>query len=116
MTTVFLGGGRITSAMLAGLRLAGYRQHLVVHDINPAKLRRLKREYAVSIEPDLARAVADSDILVVAVRPESVHDLLMALQSVISIQRDRGRPMIAVSFAAGVPLVRLGAAPGFAQP
>ena len=35
-TIVFLGGGRITSAMVAGLRLARTKHKLVVHDRIPA--------------------------------------------------------------------------------
>ena len=46
--TVFLGGGRITSALAAGLRLAGDAREIVVYDRNPAKLRALRREAGVS--------------------------------------------------------------------
>ncbi len=73
---VFLGGGRITSALLAGLRLAGFRQPVVVHDRNPHKLRQLKRQYDVQVEPDLHRAVEQAHLLIVAVRPDGVRDLL----------------------------------------
>ena len=55
--TVFLGGGRITSALVAGLRLAGYREPIVVHDRNPDKLKRSRRKCGVIVEPDLRRAV-----------------------------------------------------------
>ena len=53
--TVFLGGGRITSALIAGLRLAGYDRPLVVHDRNPHKLRDLKRRYGVECRPGSTR-------------------------------------------------------------
>jgi pyrroline-5-carboxylate reductase len=96
-TVVFLGGGRITSAMLAGLGLGRTRQDLVVHDRNPGKLRDLKRRYAVAIEPDLNRAVQQADMLIVAVRPSSVRELLCAIHGVT-------KPLLAVSVAAGVPL------------
>ena len=75
-TIVFLGGGRITSAMLAGLRLGKSRHRLVVHDRNPGKLRDLKKRYAVAVEPDLLNAVQQADMLIVAVRPSSVRELL----------------------------------------
>ena len=38
----FLGGGRITGALAAGLRLAGYKGRLVAFDRNPEKLRALQ--------------------------------------------------------------------------
>jgi pyrroline-5-carboxylate reductase len=55
--TVFLGGGRITGVLLAGLRLAGYGQPIIVHDRHPEKLQKLKRQYGIAVEPDLHRAV-----------------------------------------------------------
>jgi pyrroline-5-carboxylate reductase len=104
-TVVFLGGGRITSAMLAGLRLVKTRQRLVVHDRNAGKLRDLKKRYAVAVEPDLKRAVNQADVLMVAVRPSSVRDLLRAIGEI-------NRPLLAVSLAAGVPLRELRKAAG----
>ncbi len=94
---VFLGGGRITSAMLAGLRLGKTRHRLIVHDHNPGKLRDLKRRFAVAVEPDLTSAVRQADVLIVAVRPNSVRELLQR------IKKEDGR-LLAVSLAAGVPL------------
>jgi pyrroline-5-carboxylate reductase len=96
-TVVFLGGGRITAAMLAGLRLGGTREDLVVHDRNPRKLRNLKRRYAVRVECDLNRAVQQAELLIVAVRPGSVRALLRSIPRVT-------RPLLAISLAAGVPL------------
>jgi len=100
-TVVFLGGGRITSAMLAGLRLGKTRHRLVVHDRNPGKLRDLKKRYAVAVEPDLNRAVKQADVLLVAVRPSSDRELLQMVGKVIG---KVNRPLLAVSVAAGVPL------------
>jgi pyrroline-5-carboxylate reductase len=96
-TIVFLGGGRITSAILAGLRLGKSRHRLVVHDRNPDKLRDLKKRYAVAVEPDLNRAVEQADLLIVAVRPSSVRELLGMVGNV-------NRRSLAVSLAAGIPL------------
>lgn len=101
---VFLGGGRITSALLAGLRLADYKQPIVVHDRNADKLRYLRREYDVPVEPDLQRAVAQAHILIVAVRPDSVRELL---QRIGQSKPGLTRPTIAVSLAAGIPLKNL---------
>jgi pyrroline-5-carboxylate reductase len=100
-TVAFLGGGRITSAMLAGLRLGKTRHRLVVHDRNPGKLRDLKKRYAVAVEPDLNRAVEQADVLIVAVRPSSVRELLQMVGKAIG---KVNRPLLTVSLAAGVPL------------
>ena len=96
-TIVFLGGGRITSAMLAGLRLAKSKHRFVVHDRNPSKLRDLSKCYAVAVEPNLKSAARQADVMIVAVRPSAVAELLHAIGM-------PNRPLLAISFAAGVPL------------
>ena len=98
--TVFLGGGRITAALISGLRLAGYKPPILVHDRHPAKLRRLKRQFAVGVEHDLRRAVAGAGLLIIAVRPDSIGELLRCIETL-------DRPLTAVSLAAGVSLARL---------
>lgn len=98
--TVFLGGGRITTALIAGLRLAKYDRPIIVHDRNPDKLRRLKRQYDVTAEPDLHRAVKQARLLMIAVRPTSVSYLLREIGKI-------SRPLSAVSLAAGIPLSKL---------
>jgi pyrroline-5-carboxylate reductase len=96
---VFLGGGRITGALLAGLRLTSYHNPIVVHDRHSQKLRQLKIQYGVKVEPDLHRAVEQAHLLIVAVRPDSVRELLH--------QIGQAGPTIAVSLAAGIPLKNL---------
>lgn len=108
--TVFLGGGRISSALIAGLRLAGYKPPIVVHDRNPRKLRVLKKEFGVRVEPELSRAVAQARMLIVAVRPSDVAGLLktirqIALRSAVASRRKRS--LLACSLAAGIPLANL---------
>lgn len=100
-TIVFLGGGRITSALVAGLRLAGYREPVVVHDRNPEKLDELERDYGVVAQPDLRRAFISAGLLIVAVRPQSVRELLR------KIAEFKPSRLPAVSLAAGLPLSTL---------
>jgi pyrroline-5-carboxylate reductase len=116
-TVVFLGGGRITSAMLAGLALAKHDYRFLIHDRNPGKLRDLKKRYSVAVEPDLNQALKEADILIVAVRPSSMRDLLREIAKInkstkqsskkttAKTQRSlRNRLPLAISLAAGVPL------------
>ena len=97
---VFLGGGRITGALVAGLRLAKYDRPIIVHDRNPGKLRQLKKQYGVEVEPNLPRAVDKAGLLIIAVRPDSVRDLLREIGKI-------HRPLTLVSLAAGIPLSKL---------
>lgn len=98
---IFLGGGRITGALLAGLREVKSRQPAVVYDRHPEKLRQLKKKYGVVTETKLRSALARAGILVIAVRPVSVAGLLREI-------RTADRPMLAVSLSAGIPLSILG--------
>jgi pyrroline-5-carboxylate reductase len=98
--TVFLGGGRITGALVAGLRFAKYDKPIIVHDRNPGKLRRLKKQYGMAVEPNLHLAVRQAGMLVIAVRPDSVRDLLREIGKI-------DRPLTLVSLAAGIPLAKL---------
>ena len=104
--TVFLGGGRITAALIAGLRLARYRAPIVVHDRNPGKLRAMKKEFGVKVEPDLLTAVNQARLLIIAVRPSDVGGLLKTIRGSIRTATVRGgNPrFIACSLAAGIPL------------
>lgn len=104
-STVFLGGGRITSALIAGLRLAKDRRRIVVYDRHPRKLRRLQKEYGAIPQQDLQRALDLAQLLIVAVRPGSVDQLLQKIGPL-------GRPLTAISLAAGIPLANLRASLG----
>ena len=98
-TAVFIGGGRITSALLAGLKLGGFKGPIVVHDRNPRKLQALRRQFGMAVEPILFQAVQQADILVIAVRPQDVRELLQEISET--------RARIAISLAAGIPLRNL---------
>jgi pyrroline-5-carboxylate reductase len=99
-TVVFLGAGRITSALIAGLRLARCESRLIVHDHHSKNLRSMQRQRGVEVEPDLQRAVNKARLLILAIRPFSVAELLKQIGIV-------SRSLVAVSLAAGVPLSKL---------
>ena len=100
---MFLGGGRIAGAIAAGLRLAGYEREIVVYDRNPGKLRALRRESRVEVARDLKSAVARADLLIIAVRPASVAELLDEVDG-CGVGLGLG---LCVSLAAGIPLAKL---------
>lgn len=98
---LFVGGGRITSALCAGLRLAKYPREIVVYDRNPDKLRALRTESRVTLARDLKEALACAEILIVAVRPASVPGVLREIAGTGTW------PRLCVSLAAGIPLAAL---------
>jgi pyrroline-5-carboxylate reductase len=99
---VFLGGGRITSALAAGLRLAGDEREMVVYDRNPQKMRALRRQFHLEVARDLKSAVQRAGMLIVAVRPASVKEMLDEV-----VACGCAAPGLCVSLAAGVPLGNL---------
>jgi pyrroline-5-carboxylate reductase len=115
MAIVFIGGGRITSALLAGLRLADYKEPIAVHDRNAHKLRALKKQFGVAVEPDLRSAVAQASMLIIAVRPSDVAEVLERVREAAfshRILRKSQRGLIACSLAAGIPMAKLKATLG----
>ena len=100
--TVFLGGGRITGALCAGLRLAGDQRELVVYDRHPEKLKALRRESRVEIARDVQSAVAKAALMIVAVRPASVKEMLREVEAC-----GAAPPTLCVSLAAGIPFRNL---------
>ena len=114
---VFLGGGRIAGALVAGLRLAGDERRIVVYDRNPEKMRALARESRVQVRGrgrvrvrvevrveaarDLKSALDAAEIVIVAVRPGSVAGMLDEVAACGATAR------VGVSLAAGIPLGRL---------
>src|ERR1700678_729024 len=100
---VFLGGGHITGALIAGLRLSGYDGRIIVHDRNPEKLQALRRKFHIEVAGDLKSAVAQADLLIVAVRPASVAEMLDEVTRSGAIKKST----LAISLAAGIPIKKL---------
>jgi pyrroline-5-carboxylate reductase len=100
--TVFLGGGHITGAMAAGLRLAGFEGAIVAYDRHPEKVRALRRESRVEMARDLKSAVERAGMLVIAVRPGSAREMLEEVAACGATA-----PPLCVSLAAGIPLRNL---------
>jgi pyrroline-5-carboxylate reductase len=98
----FLGAGRITGALCAGLRLAGDRREILVYDRNAEKVRALRKESRVAIAGDLKSAVAQAEMLIVAVRPGSVEAMLGEVAKC-----GAKPPRLCVSLAAGIPFRHL---------
>jgi pyrroline-5-carboxylate reductase len=98
----FLGGGRITGALAAGLRLAGDRREIVVYDRHPEKVRALRRESGVEVARDLKSAVHRAGMLIIAVRPSSVAEMLAEVR-----RCGADAPGLCVSLAAGIPIRNL---------
>lgn len=103
MKLALLGGGRMGEALLGGLLGAGWEpQEVAVAEVDSERRRNLeKRHPGVRIVPSAAWAVADATIVVVAVKPGDVAEVLRQAREQLP---DRA---VMISIAAGVTIATL---------
>ena len=96
MNICFIGGGNMASALIGGLLKRGFAAaHLRVVEINPDNCTRLHNEYGVRASADLAEGLAHSEFIVLAVKPQQLHELALQLAPMLSGQ-------LLISIAAGI--------------
>jgi len=97
---VIIGGGKMGEVIAAGILKAGLAQpgSVTVSDIVPDRLAYLKGRYAVGTAQDNRKAARDADIVILAVKPQGIGEVLEELAPVID------RKKLVVSIAAGIPI------------
>jgi pyrroline-5-carboxylate reductase len=105
-TLALLGGGRMGEALLGGLLDAGWdAESLAVAEVDPERRRVLEQRFpGVRVAPSPAWAVADAEVVVVAVKP---GDVAAALEQA---EPSLGPDALVLSIAAGVRLATVEAA------
>lgn len=105
-TLALLGGGRMGEALLGGLLGAGWDvDALAVAEVDADRRRSLEDRFpGLRVAPSPAWAVADAEVVVVAVKPGDVPDALE--QSLPSL----GAEALVISIAAGVRIATIEAA------
>lgn len=104
----FIGGGNMAEALLKGL-LSGLNvqpDRIIATDILPERRSYLKATYGISTLADNLQAVRDSDVIILAVKPQTMPEVLHAIAPVMS------RDKLVISIAAGVTLQTLQTALG----
>jgi len=103
MQLALLGGGRMGEALLAGLLDAGWdAESLAVAEIDPERRRLVAERFrGVRVVPSPAWAVAETDVVVLAVKPSDVRPALE--QCLPTLKTDA----LVLSIAAGVTLAAL---------
>ena len=97
----FFGGGNMAAALLGGLAgklTAGANIHVV--DINTDALARLQQQFGIGTSTRIDAAVAASDVIVLAVKPQQMREVAAQLQPHIAQQ-------LVLSIAAGIRAVDL---------
>jgi len=94
----FVGGGNMAEAMIKGLLSAAFikAKNLMVSDVVAERLEYLHREYKIRVTADNRELAKASDILVLAVKPQVMKDVLSGIGDLV----DEGK--LVISIAAGI--------------
>jgi pyrroline-5-carboxylate reductase len=104
---VFIGAGNMAEAVVSGMVSAKFcaPEKIIMTDVRPERLADLEKEYAVSTSTD-NRVVKNAEIVVLAVKPQVLMDVLKAVAPVLR------KETLIISIAAGIPAAKIEAALG----
>lgn len=99
---VFIGGGNMAASLIGGLIAQGYPASRITASDPVAEARsRLAAQFGVAVSADNRAAVADADILVLAVKPQVMAAVVAELAPAVP------PGALVISIAAGVPVAAL---------
>ncbi|TQK12736.1 MULTISPECIES: pyrroline-5-carboxylate reductase [unclassified Herbaspirillum] len=96
MKIAFIGGGNMATALIGGLvGKVAEPQNIHVVDLNADSLQALQGKFGVTTATAIDGAVASCDVVVLAVKPQQIHDVVATLKPFIGAQ-------LVLSIAAGI--------------
>ncbi|MFT7410841.1 MAG: pyrroline-5-carboxylate reductase [Oleispira sp.] len=101
----FIGGGNMSTSLIGGLIAQGHpADSISVNDPNESKRNELEQQYSIKTFADCGPAMANADIVVLAVKPQMMKAVAVNIAS--SIPAEAKQPLF-VSVAAGINLFSL---------
>lgn len=99
----FIGGGNMGSAMMAGLVKTGVcaPEQVMAYDVYEPTLVKLQKELGIQTTNQIESLIQDSDIIVLAVKPQVLPSVLEENGSAVTTDK------LVISIAAGITLDRL---------
>jgi pyrroline-5-carboxylate reductase len=104
MKIAFIGGGNMGEAMLAALlaQKLAMPQDICVSDVSKERLDYLKKQYKVAIALDNNEAITGKEVIVLAVKPQSLPEVLNGLKG--NLKPDQ----LVLSIIAGATIKKIG--------
>ena len=94
----FIGGGNMAGSLVGGLVNNGYdTKQITVTDPDASKLQQLEQQFTINTTIDNTQAVENADVIVLAVKPQVLHEVCATLKNTCL----KNRPLI-ISIAAGI--------------
>ena len=100
----FIGGGNMARSLISGLIKAGYDSNLIsVSNRSEGKLIALNKDFGIKTSLDNYEIAKDADVIVLAVKPQFMAEMLNQLTAKINNYGNR----LIISLAAGVTVERI---------
>ena len=108
MNITFVGAGNMAEALVRGLLASGQATNtdITVSDISAERLQYFKDTFSVNGETDNVLAVANRDVVFLAIKPQLFPEVLPLMKEALSPEA------LIISIAAGVPASKIEAALG----
>lgn len=101
----FIGGGNMATSLIGGLIAQGHpAESISVSDPNESQRDQLTKLYSINTFADCGPAMADADIVVLAVKPQVMKEVASMVAN--AVEADAKQPLF-VSIAAGINLFSL---------
>ena len=83
---VIIGGGNMGRALLRGILAAGLTpaENMTVVEVHPGKIEAFRKDYGVQAVPTAVDVVPGADIIVLAVKPVTLSDVLDSIDQAVS--------------------------------
>jgi len=92
----FIGAGNMASAMIQGIVKDNHTVKIKVSDPNDSSLKKLNAQFGVEVSKKNADSVIGSDVIILAVKPNVIPELIKEIASNLNDQQ------IVLSIAAGI--------------
>jgi pyrroline-5-carboxylate reductase len=99
----FIGAGNMASSLVGGIIAKGFDPlNITVTDVNDSQLAQARSQFQVNTSRDNLNACQKADVIVLAVKPQVMGDVVAPLQDIVATRK----PLI-ISIAAGITLAKL---------